>query len=223
MVESNPAERAERPKAPKRQWRILEPAEVARLEKAFSEEQNRAAFLTLILTGVRRSELQRLRWRDVDLLAGVLRVVDSKTEEGIRSIALAPQLAAELAEHYKRTSYRGADELVFCHPKRGTIYRAERFQKALEAAQEAAGVEGKLRPFHDLRHSAITHDAASGSSAIAVMTKAGHTNMATTRTYLHLAGVVFRDEAVELERRLLGGEDSSRVESSTDLSEPELI
>jgi hypothetical protein len=49
------------------------------------------------------------------------------------------------------------------------------------------------------------------------MAKAGHRNMATTRTYLHLAGTVFRDEAARLEERLLG------VESSTDLRSPERI
>lgn len=39
--------------------------------------------------------------------------------------------------------------------------------------------------------------------------------MRTTQTYLHLAGIVFRDEAARLERRLLG---HGSVESSTDLS-----
>jgi hypothetical protein len=39
---------------------------------------------------------------------------------------------------------------------------------------------------------------------VALMTKAGHANMATTRRYLRLAGVVFADEAEALERRLLG-------------------
>ena len=33
----------------------------------------------------------------------------------------------------------------------------------------------------------------------------GHRNMSTTNQYLHLAGVVFRDEAASLEQRLLGG------------------
>ena len=47
-------------------------------------------------------------------------------------------------------------------------------------------------------------DAAAGSGAIAVMAKVGHASMTTTKRYLHLAGVVFRDEAVALERRLLG-------------------
>jgi hypothetical protein len=37
------------------------------------------------------------------------------------------------------------------------------------------------------------------------MTRAGHTNMATTKRYLHLAGTVFRDEAERLDDRLLGG------------------
>jgi integrase len=91
------------------------------------------------------------------------------------------------------------------------------FEEALRAALTAADVEGHVRAFHDLRHTAITHDAASGSSAIAVMAKAGHRNMATTRMYLRLAGAVFRDEAARLEERLLG------VESSTNLSSPERI
>ena len=49
------------------------------------------------------------------------------------------------------------------------------------------------------------------------MAKAGHSSMTTTKRYLHLAGVVFHDEAEALERRLLG------VESSTHLSESERI
>jgi integrase len=215
LVERNPATRAERPKLPRRRWRILEPVEVARVAREFTDEQARVVFLTLVLTGVRRSELQALRWRDVDLLDGVLRVRDSKTEEGIRAIALAPALVSGLSEHYRRTSFKGDDELVFCHPERGTIYRAETFKDALDAALLSAGIDGHVRPFHDLRHTAITNDAASGSSAIAVMAKAGHRNMRTTQTYLHLAGVVFREEAEALERRLLG------VEGSTHLSPPE--
>jgi hypothetical protein len=55
-------------------------------------------------------------------------------------------------------------------------------------------------------HAAITNDdaAAAGANSVALLTKAGHANMATTKRYLHLAGVVFRDEADRLEARLLG-------------------
>jgi integrase len=61
-----------------------------------------------------------------------------------------------------------------------------------------------VRPFHDLRHTAITNDAAAGANPVALMTKAGHSDMKTTRNYMHMAGVVFRDEADRLEQRLLG-------------------
>ena len=51
---------------------------------------------------------------------------------------------------------------------------------------------------------ALTNLAATGASPIAVMATAGHRSMQTTKQYVHLAGVVFRDEASALERRLLG-------------------
>jgi hypothetical protein len=51
-----------------------------------------------------------------------------------------------------------------------------------------------------------------------VMATEGHLSMQTTKGYLHLAGVVFREEAGALEARLLGG-----VESSTHLSGSEPI
>jgi hypothetical protein len=60
-----------------------------------------------------------------------------------------------------------------------------------------------MRPFHDLRVTSITNDAIAGANPVALMTKAGHASMTTTRRYLRLAGVVFA-EAAALERRLLG-------------------
>jgi integrase len=216
LVEANPVEGAERPKIPRQHWRILEPVEVARTAKAFMDEQARTAFLTLVVTGIRRGELQALRWRDIDLIENVLRIRDSKTEEGERAIALPPKLAEALWTWRRLTPYQGDNERVFCNPKTGGEYREETFSEALRAALTAAKVEGYVRPFHDLRHTAITNDAASGSSPIAVMAKAGHASMSTTKRYLHLAGVVFRDEAEALEQRLFGGELSTRL--STDLS-----
>jgi len=220
LIDSNPVEGANRPRIPKRHWRILKPAEIRRVSKAFTDEQARAVFLTLVLTGLRASELQRLKWRDVSLVESVLRVVDSKSESGVRSIAIPSTLADELRRHYQRTKFKGDDERVFCHPRRGTSYSSEIWSPHLKAALKAAGVDGHVRPFHDLRHSAITLDAASGASEIAVMTKAGHASFATTRTYLHLAGTVFREEAERMERMALGG---SSTEPSTDLSEPQRI
>jgi integrase len=107
LVETNPAEGAERPKVPRPRWRILEADEVARVSRAFTDAQARVVFLTLVLLGLWRSELQALRWGSVDLLEGVVRVVDSKTETGERSIAIPPGLGDELTAHYRRIGVQG--------------------------------------------------------------------------------------------------------------------
>jgi integrase len=61
----------------------------------------------------------------------------------------------------------------FCHPKRGSRIDAEWFAAELRSALAKAGIHDRVRPFHDLRHTAITNDAAAGASELAVMAKAG--------------------------------------------------
>jgi hypothetical protein len=75
------------------------------------------------------------------------------------------------------------------------------------AALKRAGITDYVRPFHDARHASLTNGAAAGETPIALMSRAGHRSMQTTKIYLHLAGTVFRDEAEALERRLLGNGD----------------
>jgi integrase len=162
-----------------------------------------------------------LRERHVNLVEGVLRVEESKAEEGERSIALPANLASRLADHYAASSYRSDDDYVFAHSQRGTPLNAKWYHGEFQTALAAAGIEGRVRTFHDMRHTALTNLAATGASPIAVMATAGHRSMQTTKQYLHLAGVVFRDDAAALERRLLG--EHSPVESSTGLSEPQPI
>lgn len=212
----NPVASVERPKVPRNRWRILEPREVPVVAKAFTDRRFRLVFLTLTLTGLRRCEITRLRWRDLDLLEGTLRVVESKSEEGERLIALPPTLTRELADHYAASKYRDDDSFVFAHPERGSPLERMAYHDAFQKALAVAGITGRVRSFHDMRHTALTNLAATGASPIAVMATAGHRSMATTNQYLHLAGVVFRPDADALERRLLGA-----VESSTDLSELE--
>jgi integrase len=79
-------------------------------------------------------------------------------------------------------------------------YAAE-FRKALKAAK----VTEYVRPFHDLRHASLTNGVVAGEQPLELMARAGHRSMATTRQYLHLAGVAFPEKAAALEQHLLGG------------------
>jgi len=235
-----PGDEVPHPRAAQRKGNALQPDEVQALLRSFDNDQDRLVFTTLVLTALRRAELQALRWQDIDLIENRLRVVDSKTETGSRSVAISPTLAERLWQHRRTSSYRAESNHVFCHPKAGTVYLYETFSEALRRAYNAAGMpfpEG-MRPFHDLRVTSITNDAIAGANPVALMTKAGHASMATTRRYLRLAGTVFPDEAAALEARLLTGRDfpgaTETVDSSqhrnelstvpsTDLSEPQLI
>jgi integrase len=206
LVQANPVVGIERPKTRRRRWRILQPQEVGRVANAFTDDRARRLFLTLMLTGLRRFELQGLRWRDVNLLEATLRVVESKSEEGERLVALPPTLAGELAAHYQQSAYRSDIDYVFGHPTRGSRLEHEWYAGEFRKALAAAGITDYVGPFHDARHAALTNMAATGASPIAVMATAGHRSMQTTKQYLHLAGVVFRDESAALEQRLLGTE-----------------
>ena len=118
LVQSNPVVGAQRPKVQRTRWRILEPVEGAREIKALLEDERaRIIFMTLTLTGLRKFELQGLRWKHVNLLDATLRVETSKTAEGERLIALSPGLAVALAEHYARTTFKADDNFVFGHPE----------------------------------------------------------------------------------------------------------
>jgi integrase len=222
LIDSNPAEGVERPKVERKRWRILEPAEVQHVARAFTDERARLAFLTLVLTGVRRFELQALRWRDVDLITNVLRVRESKSEEGERSIAISPTLAEALWQHRRASQYQGDDELVFCHPKSGAKLDEEWYASEFRKALASAGITDYVRPFHDARHASLTNGAAAGERPLELMARAGHRSMATTNQYVHLAGVTFPDAALALEGRLLGGRTFYPSEStSADASELE--
>jgi integrase len=66
----------------------------------------RALLATLTLAGLRISEALDLRWREVDLGAGRLRIADAKTDAGIRQVDLLPALREELSVHKAQTRFR---------------------------------------------------------------------------------------------------------------------
>lgn len=193
-------------------------AEVPAVAKGFTDDRARRVFLTYVLTGVRRSELERLRGGHVNLLEGTLRVIESKSEEGERLIALPPALIRELSAQFAETTLKSDCDFVFAHPTLGNSPDDKWFREQFVGALKSAGITERVR-VHDLRHTALTNLAATGASPIAVMATAGHRSMQTTKRYLHLAGVTFALDAAALERRLLAGELSTEL--STDLGEPE--
>jgi integrase len=218
-IDRNPAAGVRHPHARQRKGVVLTPAQFQLLGRSFDDALARVMFKALVLTGVRRAELLGLRWRDVDLIENRLRVEDSKTETGVRSIAIPPTLAEELWQHRRATSFQGEDERVFALPQASVRAVYEHYRASLVRAFETAGLDWPegFRPCHDLRVTSATNELLAGASKESLQVKLGHANFSTTQRYVNLAGVVFAEEAAALERRMNG----VLGESSPDLSEPE--
>src|SRR5207244_283158 len=120
-VLTNPTLGLALPAARERRGRIARPAEARALLEALPK-RDRALWATALYAGLRRGELQALRWQDVDFGEGVIRVergwdervgpVAPKSRAGRRRVPLSKPLRSYLAAH-RLLSRREADELVF--------------------------------------------------------------------------------------------------------------
>jgi integrase len=77
-----------------------------------SEPFRRALLAALVYGGLRIDEALSLRWRHVSLPARTMRVVNAKTDAGVRVVDLRPALVDELVERRARSG-GSPDALVF--------------------------------------------------------------------------------------------------------------
>ena len=110
----------------------------------------------------------------------------------------------ELFEHRRWSEFDGDDDYVFPNPRTGHPFDANRYSDLMGKARLRAGIDGHVRPSHDLRHSSITNSARAGTLPEALMSRAGHSSYATTRRSIDPAGARFRDDADRLEERIFG-------------------
>ncbi|MHB9150483.1 MAG: tyrosine-type recombinase/integrase [Thermoleophilia bacterium] len=196
----------------KKRDRYLSTPELARLGDAIraadaEESEPWAALLALrllLLTGMRLGEVLTLRWENVDLEHGVLRLADSKT--GQKTVALGPPAVKLLAEARRREGNPWV-----CPATYGSGHLSDlkgpwrRIKAAVDTQQDKEQAEGTLKPddrvkladlrLHDLRHSFASVGAGAGLSLPLIGALLGHSQPATTARYAHLANDPLRQAA----------------------------
>jgi integrase len=170
---------------------VFSPEEVLALVRAAGSEQDGAIYMSAAFTGLRRSELLALRWRDVDFSASAIRVrasyaggeLTTPKSGKVRSVPMAPDVAAALASLGQRDDWTGDDDLVFAGVA-GNYLDGSALRRRYAAALRRAG----LRPlrFHDLRHTFGTRMIAKADIR-RVQEWMGHADIQTTMRYLHYA------------------------------------
>lgn len=149
--------------------------------------RDRTMFEVLYATGLRVSELVRLRHAQVNLNQGVVRVVGKGNRE-----RLVP-LGAEALEWLRRFEREARGEILgtrqtdFLFPtRRGTAMTRQAFWTLLKRHARAAGIVKPLSP-HTLRHAFATHLLNHGADLRVVQLLLGHSDLSTTQIYTHVA------------------------------------
>ena len=159
-----------------------------------------------VLYGLRRSELLGLKWGDIDLKAGTVRVergltevggvptwTDGKNARSRRTIPIDPTTAQHLGAHRRRQAEERlaagstwVDNDLLVASRTGTVVSPGNFDQTLERLVLRAGVPRLTS--HGLRHTAATHMVRHASDIGEIRAAAdllGHSPDMLMRTYAH--------------------------------------
>jgi site-specific recombinase XerD len=165
---------------------VLSREEVSLLINAAGTLFRRTLLMTLYGTGMRRSELARLKVSDIDSQRMILRVVAGKGGKD-RDLPLSPALLETLREYWRWRKPR-----LYLFPTRNLRGRLDQpisdktVWIACSEAARRAGIRKRVTP-HTLRHSWATHLLEAGTDLRTIQVLLGHGDLETTAQYLHLS------------------------------------
>ena len=156
----------------------------------------RPLLATLVLAGLRVGEALALRWQEVDLAAGRLRVGEAKTDAGLRVVDLSPDLRDYLATYKAGSRFAQAGDLVFPtregRPQNSNNVLSRTLRGAIERANEGLAkkrlplIHEKLKT-HELRHTFASLLFEAGATVPYVMDQLGHSDPKVTLSiYTHV-------------------------------------
>lgn len=205
LASRNVAKLVELPRVVRHEITPLRPEQARKLIDTAVADRHVALYVTALGTGLRQGELLALRWEDVDLDEGRLRVRHSlanvngeltlqepKTDRSRRNLVLPESVIAALRAHRTRqrmdrvaAGSRWVDSGHVFATMLGRPHHAATITRAFQDALARAGLP-KVR-FHDLRHSAATFLLASGMTLEDVKIMLGHSTIVlTSNTYGHV-------------------------------------
>jgi len=190
---------------------IFSKAELKRFFKAIDTKtligsRDYCVFRFLYHTGLRRSELVRLRLGDVNLSDGQIVVTGKFSKQ--RLVPLGRSIAAVLTEYLRDTRPKLArnnlaEEALFLS-NRGTKLTGELLYRQTRLYAEKAGIKKQITP-HSFRHTFATHLLNEGAGIRHIQEILGHENLDTTRIYTRVALNDLKEVYDRTHPRALGG------------------
>src|SRR5581483_2861149 len=219
----NVADLVDPPRLPRKEAPLLTPEQARRVLDAARGHRLEVMFNVALRLGLRRGELLALRWRDVDLDAGTVRVTgtlqpvpqgadpivaEPKSRSSRRGMSLDPSLAAMLRQHKRLQAVQqaaaGAEwfdgDFVFTNDL-GRPVAPMTLVRDWHLLLESIGLPRV--PFHTARHTAATLMLSSGVSPRVAAERLGHSTVSITLDrYSHVTESLRKDAAMAIDRAL---------------------
>lgn len=146
--------------------------------------RNRTMILLLLNTGLRSAEVASLKWRDINLTTGQLKVVQGKG--GKDRVLWVSETVLEALQSWRERQEKdwGAMELVF-GSRTGKQLDGKAIRKMIQTYSKKAGIEKSIST-HTLRHT-FASDLLRETKNLRLVQKAlGHSDISTTQIYTHV-------------------------------------
>lgn len=207
LMEGDPVELVESPRAQRKLPDVLSVEEVSRLIESVDLSRregvrNKAMLETMYSCGLRVTELVELKISQVDLIDGQVRVIGKGNKERIVPIGTTAIHAIDDYLSYYRSGLKpaaGHEDTLFLGRQGRGMSRQMAFTMIRRLAIQA-GIRKNVSP-HTFRHSFATHLVEAGADLRAVQVMLGHAQIATTEIYTHLDRRFLRDQVTQFHPR----------------------
>jgi integrase len=176
LIYQNPVKKVKSLKERNKRLRFLSAEEIEKLLNCCSGYLMPIVKMA-IFSGMRKSEILNLKWKDVDFHNNLILLTDTKSGKR-REIPLnrtLKEVMLSVPRHFK-------SDYIFCHQD-GKPYSDLR--KSFNTTLKKAGIEDFT--FHDLRHTFASHMVMNGVDINTLKEILGHSSIAMTQRYAHLA------------------------------------
>lgn len=149
--------------------------------------RDRAMLEVLYATGLRVSELVALRFTEINLNQGVVRVTGKGSRQRLVPLGAVAIDSLRVFLQESRAELLGPRQCEHLFPtQRGTHMTRQAFWHLIKRYARQAGIQKPLSP-HTLRHAFATHLLNHGADLRVVQMLLGHSDLSTTQIYTHVA------------------------------------
>ena len=190
IINHNPTDHIEMPKLGRTLPKALTVEEVSQLLNLVPttpfEYRNKAMLELMYATGLRVTELVKLKIYDIDLNMSLVRCLGKGNKERIIPIGDMALSALDIYCNQYRTRLmkKKITDYLFLN-NRGEVLTRQGFYKILKMIAKKQQIKTDFSP-HTIRHSFATHLLEYGADLRSIQEMLGHSDIATTQIYTHV-------------------------------------